>query len=293
MMLFKIISLTLISAGGVIMALAAFRYHKLLEYYKQEVYHTMRSGHDINRILLYLFIFAFIMAGVDCMLRDTGVFYMMGALAFSLGALYVFFSVRAQASAAVMLREKSLEASRAFVNTIDLKEFHSQGHSKQVYDIVNLFYDELADYQQILNREKLLDAAILHDIGKINISAEVLSKRDRLSPEEWELIKSHPRRGKEMLDETCFAEISEWVLCHHERVDGNGYYGVLSENIPLEAKIISLADAYSALRSSRAYRPGVSHNEAMGIISGEAGKQFDRKLVECFKRLDQGALEKL
>jgi HD-GYP domain-containing protein (c-di-GMP phosphodiesterase class II) len=192
-----------------------------------------------------------------------------------------------------MLREKALEAIRAFVNTIDMKDYYFKGHSKEVYDIVNLFYDQLIDYHYILNREKLLDAAILHDIGKINISTEVLCKRDKLSQEEWELIKTHPQRGKEMLDETCFAEISEWVLYHHERVDGNGYYRLLSEHIPLESKIIAIADCYAALCSDRVYRPRLSHYEAAALIHQEVGKQFDRKLVECFFRIDTDALERI
>jgi HD-GYP domain-containing protein (c-di-GMP phosphodiesterase class II) len=96
-----------------------------------------------------------------------------------------------------------------------------------------------------------------------------------------------------MLDKTCFNEISDWVQYHHERVDGNGYYGLVSEDIPLESKIIAIADAYSALCNDRAYRPRLSHEEAIGLISREAGKHFDRRLTECFLRIDREALERL
>jgi HD-GYP domain-containing protein (c-di-GMP phosphodiesterase class II) len=140
---------------------------------------------------------------------------------------------------------------------------------------------------------KLLDAAMLHDIGKINISAEIFSKQDRLSPEEWEIIKSHPRRGKEMLDETIFREISDWIKYHHERVDGNGYYGMSADTIPLESKIIALADTYSALCSDRAYRKRLNHEDAMEIIRRDTGKYFDRKLAERFVQLDKETLERL
>jgi HD-GYP domain-containing protein (c-di-GMP phosphodiesterase class II) len=179
------------------------------------------------------------------------------------------------------------------VNAIDLKGSSFKGHSQQVYDIVSLFYEELHDYWHVLNRKKLLDAAILHDIGKINIASDILCKQEALTREEWETLKSHTIRGKEMLDETCFREISDWILYHHERVDGNGYCGLVSQDIPIEAKIIAIADAYSALCSDRSYRARISHEDAISIISREAGKQFDRKLVDCFLRIDKNALARI
>jgi HD-GYP domain-containing protein (c-di-GMP phosphodiesterase class II) len=275
------------------MILTALEYHKLLEYFKQESYRSLRAGHKLNLIPLYFFIVGFILAAVNVFLYDVDISDVFISLLFFLIALYIFFSLKTQSQMAVMAREKALEAMLTFVNVIDLKEFYSKGHSKHVYDIVNLFYDYLPDYQFVLNKAKLLDAAILHDIGKINISAELLSKRDKLSPGDWEIIKAHPLRGKEMLDKTCFSEISDWVKYHHERVDGNGYYGLVSEAIPLESKIIAIADAYSALCNDRAYRPRLSHEEAIGLIHREAGKHFDRRLTECFLQIDREALERL
>ncbi|MDR1948390.1 MAG: HD domain-containing protein [Spirochaetaceae bacterium] len=291
-MAFTITGFLLLAAGGVIMVIAAAEYSRLVEYYKQEIYESLDPRFSIIRILLYLFIFGFAAGAVNCILRKVDLFFVFAALVYFLGAGFIFFTLRIQAGAAVMLREKTLEAIRAFVKTIDLKEFYTKNHSREVYDIVCLFFDQLVDYRHVLNRAKLLDAAILHDIGKINISAELLSKRDELSPEEWEIIKSHPRRGKEMLEETWFREIGDWVKYHHERVDGNGYYGLVSEMIPLESKIIAIADTYAALCSDRAYRSRVSHEEAIEVITREAGKHFDRKLVECFRRIDRNALDR-
>jgi HD-GYP domain-containing protein (c-di-GMP phosphodiesterase class II) len=275
------------------MIFTAVEYHKLLEYFRQETYRSLRVGYKLTLILLYFFIVGFIVGAVNTFLRDIDITDAFISLLFFLIALYIFFTLRTQSQMAVMAREKALEAMLTFVNVIDLKEFYSKGHSKHVYDIVNLFYDYLPDYRYVLNKAKLLDAAVLHDIGKINISVELLSKRDKLSPEDWEIIKAHPLRGKEMLDKTCFSEISNWVKYHHERVDGNGYYGLVSEDIPLESKIIAIADAYSALCNDRAYRPRLSHEEAIGLISREAGKHFDRRLTEHFLRIDKEALERL
>jgi HD-GYP domain-containing protein (c-di-GMP phosphodiesterase class II) len=288
----KIIAFFIVLSGGAVMILTTLEDHKLLAYYRQEMYEARRAGYTVNLLFFYLFIFGFIIAAVDVLLRDIDLRGIFTTLAFLLGAVYLYFSVRTQQHASVILREKALEAIRAFVNTIDLKEFSFAGHSQQVYAVVDLFYEELGDYHHVLNREKLLDAAILHDIGKINISTDIFGKREALAPEEWEILKSHPMRAKKMLDETCFKEISDWVLYHHERVDGNGYYGLVSQDIPLEAKIISIADVYSALCSDRPYRPRMSHEEAVSIISHGAGKQFDRKLVDCFLRIDKAALER-
>jgi HD-GYP domain-containing protein (c-di-GMP phosphodiesterase class II) len=291
-MLFSIICFILILAGLLLMAAAIAGYHKLLEFYRQGTYQSLRPGYKINLGLLYFFLCAYILALADVFLRPIDLSQIIVALIFFLGALYVFFSVKTQAVAAHIFREKSLEVMRTFVNTIDLKDFSTEGHSRQVYEIVNLFYDHLDEYKPILNKMKLLDAAMLHDIGKINIPADIFSKQDRLSPEEWKIIKSHPLKGKEMLDETIFSEISDWVKYHHERMDGNGYYGMSADTIPLESKIITLADAYSALCSDRAYRKRLSHEDAMEIIRRDAGKHFDRKLAERFVRLDKEALEK-
>jgi HD-GYP domain-containing protein (c-di-GMP phosphodiesterase class II) len=275
------------------MIIAVVEYQKLLDYYKQESYRALRSGYRINLGLLYLFIGGFFTALVDSMLRDPDILYTILAFIFQLGALYVLFTVRSQAQAALMLREKALEVTRAFVDAIDLKDFCTRAHSKHVYDIVGLFYDQLQEFKHVLNKGKLLDAALLHDIGKINISTEIFRKQEKLTGEEWALIKTHPLVGKEMLDQTCFSEISDWVKYHHERVDGNGYYGRLSEEIPLESKIIAIADVYSALCNDRSYRSRRSHDEAMAIISKEAGKQLDPVLVEHFLRIDRKVLENL
>jgi HD-GYP domain-containing protein (c-di-GMP phosphodiesterase class II) len=275
------------------MVLATVGYHKLLNFYKQQSYQSLPGGYEVNLVLLYVFDFCYFAGLANVFLRTLLPVDIFIYLVFALGAIYIFFSAKSQSNAAMMLREKTLETMQTFVNTIDQKEFYSKNHSKHVYDIVNLYYDYLDEYHVLLNKVKLLDAAMLHDIGKINISAELLHKAGKLNSEEWEIIKSHPRKGKEMLDKTSFSEISDWVLYHHERVDGNGYYNATADIIPLEAKIITIADSYSALCNDRPFRPRMRHEEAMEIIRGAAGKQFDRKLAECFLKIDREALERL
>jgi HD-GYP domain-containing protein (c-di-GMP phosphodiesterase class II) len=287
----NILAFIIIVLGGITTVLAAVKYHKLLNFYRQEAYQSLRISYSINQVILYLLIAISAIGAVDVLLINLDGFFIIMTVIFLLTTIYVYFTVQNQIAAAHMLRDKTLEAIRAFVNTIDLKDYADTGHSKHVYDIVNLFYDQLEDYHLMLNKAKLLDAAILHDIGKINMDAELFNKRQKLEPEEWELIKTHPVRGKEMLDQTFFREISDWVKFHHERVDGNGYYHVESKDIPLEAKIIAIADTYSALTKARAYRPALSYEEAMEIIKKDSGRQFDSQLVERFLRITKEDLQ--
>ncbi|MDR1412160.1 MAG: hypothetical protein LBI91_08135, partial [Spirochaetaceae bacterium] len=162
-MLITILCCLFLAVGGAVMVMATVRYHMLLAYYRQEVYEELGRGYYVNLALLYAFIFAFVVAVVDAFLRKAVLYHLFFSLAALLASVYVLFSVRAQSHAAVLLREKVLEAIRAFVYTIDTKDNAFKNHSKHVYDIVGLFYEVLPEYRYLLNREKLLDAAILHD----------------------------------------------------------------------------------------------------------------------------------
>jgi HD-GYP domain-containing protein (c-di-GMP phosphodiesterase class II) len=290
-MFYSLVAFIIMAVGGILMIFTSIKYHKLLNYYKQESYQALHASWVISVIFFYLFILGYILSILYVLLNEVTYFFTITAVIFLIVTVSISLSVKNQATQAVSMRNKTLEAIRAFVDTIDLKDFPAPGHSRQVHNIISIFYDYLINYKQVLNKARLLDAAILHDIGKINIPAELYNKQGQLTDEEWSLVKTHPRVGKEMLDNTFFKEISEWVEFHHERVDGNGYYGIASENIPLESKIISIADSYSALCSDRPYRPKMSHEEAAEIIRRSAGKQFDRQLVDCFVQIDKDVLE--
>jgi HD-GYP domain-containing protein (c-di-GMP phosphodiesterase class II) len=120
---------------------------------------------------------------------------------------------------------------------------------------VSLLYDELDNsVKERISKPKLLDAALLHDIGKISIEDDILKRTGALSEQEFEEMKKHPLNGKKTLGNTCYDEIGDWALFHHERVDGNGYYNLAPEDIPFESKLIAVADTYSASCMDRVYR---------------------------------------
>jgi len=192
------------------------------------------------------------------------------------------------------MRNKNDELINTFVNAVDMKDTYTRGHSEHVYAVTNLFYNALRDdYKKKISRPKLLDAARLHDCGKISIRDDVLNKPGELSAEDWEIIKTHPGNGKRILDDTYLREISDWVLYHHERVDGKGYYGLSGNDIPIESRMIAIADTYSALTTNRIYRSGIRHDRVIDIMLEASGTQLDDKLMQQFLLINPWRLEAL
>jgi HD-GYP domain-containing protein (c-di-GMP phosphodiesterase class II) len=136
----------------------------------------------------------------------------------------------------------------------------------------------------------LARAGLMHDIGKLSIPDAVLGKHSPLDESEWMLMKAHPEMGLALLDRA--GQSSREVLAvlyHHERLDGSGYpYGLKAESIPIEARIVAVADTYDALTSDRPYRKANSHAEAQRVLREEAGVRLDSNAVAAlFAALDE------
>lgn len=137
------------------------------------------------------------------------------------------------------------------------------------------------------------EAALLHDIGKTVLDERILNKPGKLDPEEWQLIKRHPQLGAEVLSGTPFLKpIVPWIAYHHERPDGKGYpYGLQGDQIPLEARIIAVVDAFDAMiggeapSQQRQYRRSLTLEEALAELERSAGTQFDAEVVRVFKEV--------
>ncbi len=126
--------------------------------------------------------------------------------------------------------------------------------------------------------------AVLHDIGKIAIDNDILTKTERLTDAEWEIIKQHPETGYRIAKNIPeLNDIAEYILCHHERWDGKGYpRGLVGEEIPLIARVLSIADAYDAMTADRSYRKALSKEAAKQELLDNAGTQFDPNLIPLF-----------
>lgn len=280
--------------GIIIMIGTMSKYHALVNFVLEETYEKQSSkfsSEKTTRLLLYLFFAGFFIGIVDTLSNDVEPMRFFITIIFLLGALFVYSSIDTQLNMTQRLSEKTIETMKAFTNAIDMKDAYTKGHSDQVYKISELIYDKLdCDLKCSINKSKLLDAALLHDIGKLSIKDEILNKAGKLTEKEWEIMKLHPVKGKKILEDTCYKDISDFVLYHHERIDGTGYYGLTDRQIPIESKIIAIADTYSALCTNRVYRDALTHDEAITIIRNAAGTQFDSKLVKKFLEIDEQLL---
>jgi HD-GYP domain-containing protein (c-di-GMP phosphodiesterase class II) len=130
--------------------------------------------------------------------------------------------------------------------------------------------------------ERVALAGLLHDVGKVGVSDAVLQKPGPLDEREWAEMRQHPELGARLLAGAHLEDLAEWVFAHHERFDGTGYpLGLRGEEIPLEARILAVADAYEAMRGERVYSSAMSHAEAAAELRRAAGGQFDARVVEA------------
>ncbi len=136
--------------------------------------------------------------------------------------------------------------------------------------------------------DDMLAAAPMHDIGKIGIPDHILTKPAKLTPEEWEVMKTHPLIGAEIIGEHSDSMLRmayQAALTHHEKWDGSGYpRGLAGESIPIEGRVVAVADVFDALTSVRPYKRPWSNEEATDLIKSEAGRHFDPTVVEAFLR---------
>jgi len=133
------------------------------------------------------------------------------------------------------------------------------------------------------NVEILINLANLHDIGKVQIDLSILNKPGKFDDASWVEMKKHPKVGYEIVKEIVFLkDVAEAILYHHERVDGKGYpSGIKGAEIPLFAKILTVADTYDAMTTSRPYRPALTKKGAIKELRVNAGTQFDKKIIKA------------
>jgi len=187
-------------------------------------------------------------------------------------------------------KESFLKFLKALAFALEAKNFYAQGHSERV----TRFAIGIGKRLKLSNEEmKVLElAGILHDIGKIAISDEILNKRGRLTSEEWKLIQKHPLVGSDIMSHLAFLSAEQPVVRHHhEHYDGKGYPdGLKGDRIPLSARILAIADAYDAMISPRAYRSALPSNLVRKEIEEGSGFQFDPEITKVFIQMEQEML---
>ncbi|MEX2583855.1 MAG: HD domain-containing phosphohydrolase [Gemmatimonadota bacterium] len=210
----------------------------------------------------------------------------------------IFGDLRAQTDVAdIHLRIAELEATfldvvRQWGESIESKDRYTAGHCQRVAEFSCLLAEDLGFDPQTLTWFRM--GALLHDVGKTTIPAEILNKAGALSEEEWALMRRHPAAGEDLLSTIEFPwDIRPMVRSHHERWDGSGYPdGLVGEQIPLAARVLCVADVFDALTTTRSYRPAYSPHAALEIMNGDAGRIFDPDHLRRFRKLVLERLER-
>ncbi|MEI7473143.1 MAG: HD domain-containing phosphohydrolase [bacterium] len=185
------------------------------------------------------------------------------------------------------LRELFFTTVKSISSALDAKDAYTHGHSYRVtmYALILACAMNIDDE----TKEQIEIAGLMHDIGKIGVPEGILCKAGKLTNDEFDVIKQHPGMGRKILSEiNKLDDVSFWLGSHHERWDGKGYpLGLKGDEIPLPARILSVADTYDAMTSNRSYRKGLAHSVAIEEIQKCTGAQFDPEITRIFMELEQ------
>lgn len=186
---------------------------------------------------------------------------------------------------AVMLNQQTIEAVEAMADMVDLRDRYTADHSKRVAANAATIASAMGMRPEDVATLRL--AARVHDLGKIGLPDSILKKEGKLTPEEFALMKEHPRRGHEILARfPQYRKGREIVLSHHERSDGKGYPdGLTADRIPIGAQIVAVADALDAMTSNRPYRAALPLHQAMTELRIGRGTQWSPTVVDTVERL--------
>lgn len=192
----------------------------------------------------------------------------------------VEYKLRKYAETHAAYKDLVSESLNTIANIIDTKDEYTKGHSVRVaiYSRMIAKHMGMSAYDQ----ERIYYIGLLHDIGKVGIPVSILTKPGRLSEEEFEIIKRHPAMGSSIMkDFTSIPGVQNGIRYHHERYDGNGYNeGLKGDEIPLEGRLICVADSYDAMSSKRCYRNALSYEFILDELKRNSGTQFDPEILK-------------
>lgn len=183
------------------------------------------------------------------------------------------------------LKSSEIDAIASLIRAEEEKDVYTRGHSDRVTRLALAIAEDMnleEDKKRLIER-----AGILHDIGKIGVSDAILCKKEKLTDEEWCVIKSHPDKGDKILEPLKFLPVErEIILSHHERYDGKGYpRGLNGSQIRIEALILSVADAFDAMNSARSYRQPLGKDAIIAELEKSRNTQHSAEVVDSFLRL--------
>ncbi len=271
----------IIILGAALMVANIIRYSTFMNSSRDVLSSGKKKDRNFQRfafVLLVFFLLGYLIIGIfskpDLMVSQILFF----------GSVFVFIVETLMFRLIDTAKSRSIDIAEVLVSVIDTRDPNLNGHSRHVQELTMLFYKHLPKHlKREINPVSLEYASLMHDVGKLGVPEAILNKPGKLTDEEWVIMKKHPEMGLKILDPLkSFSDVSSWILYHHERVDGKGYYGLSDEEIPMAAKMIAIADTYSAITMRRSYKDAKSHEDAIRIISEVAGTQLDKYLVTIF-----------
>ena len=279
----------MIIAGAVLMITNIIRFFQFIGNSKD----VLSAGVTLDRVwelislcLLIFFLVGYLLVAIlgDPDMVTAGILF-GGSIFVSIVLTLMFRLVRT-------VKDNCLNIAETLIGVVDARDPNLKGHSRYVRNLTMLLYEHLPQSRKSeINPISLEFASLMHDVGKLGIPEQILNKPAPLSEEEWVIMKNHPRLGREILSPlNSFREILPWIEFHHEFPNGNGYYGLADSEIPYAAKVIAVADVYSAITMRRSYKDVRSHEEAIQIIKEEACTKLDQGIVDILCALPKEAL---
>ena len=246
------------------------------------------SWGTIGLVLLVFFLFGYLF------IAASGRADLIMAAVLFFGSVFVFIAENLMFHLMDTVKKRSIDIAETLIGVVEARDENLNGHSRYVQELTMCLYRHLPqEMQNRINPVSLEYAALMHDIGKLAIPDAILHKPGKLTEEEWIIMRKHANLGVELLKPLkSFEEINDWIRYHHERIDGKGYHKLKGDEIPLEARIISIADTYSAITMRRTYKEPTTHEEAVAIIKDVAGTQLDADLVKIFCSIPKEELAK-
>jgi HD-GYP domain-containing protein (c-di-GMP phosphodiesterase class II) len=174
------------------------------------------------------------------------------------------------------------ETIKVIKNALYSKSEIEEAHNRNVGKLCGEIAQAMELSEETIN--EMITAGSLHDIGKIGMDEKMLDKLSPFTEDEWIEYKRHPEKGYQILKASSeFSQVAQYVLCHHERMDGLGYpRGIAGEEIPIQARILSIADSYDSMMNPRGYQETMDEDSVIKKIMENAGTQFDKTVAKAF-----------
>lgn len=276
-----LLSQMMIAFGILLQVYNLYRAIRLLSYHKLLTQGNNVKARLLDYVVLCLIILFVVVYVIIFTLQIQSIW--IGLILFS-GAIFVTVVLAWIYRLVDSEKENCLALSKSLISVIEARDPNLNGHSIHVQELAMLLHSYLPPaMKKQLSRDSLSYAALFHDVGKLGIPESILNKPGKLTDEEWVTMRRHPDIALKILAPVnFFAGMLDWIQYHHERIDGNGYHKMKGDEIPLGARLIAVADTYSAITMTRSYKSSRSYEEAIEIIKGAADSQLDGELVSIF-----------